>query len=195
MKDVQATLRRIDKEITGHNQLIARSRVEIARLQETRNVLMNLADEDVIAAHMSKEERQNVINGAHAKPLLVVRRMGSEELAGRAQANMEGLNKSGDRRGMNNPKGKKFGDGGGRKGRFSKNSAVGKMRVRIAEALKDATEPMTGSELGNYLGLPADADVRKPLQNALYSMRVGGQLHRDAEYRYSMAAPPAGPPQ
>jgi hypothetical protein len=193
MKDVQGTLRRIDEQITQHNQNIARSRVEIARLQEARLVFAGLAEEDIIAAHAGKEERQGMINGAHARPVLIVRKVGSDEVM-KQQA--EGLNKAGNRRGMNVTKGK------GTRPRRPRNpnhhvgpregSAIEQMRKRIFTVLKDAEEPMTGSEIGNYLGLPADDKVRKPMQNALYYMRVKGQLHRDPEHRYSMPSPAPG---
>ena len=107
MKDVAATLRRIDEQITGYNQQIARARVEIARLQETRLVLSGLAEEDVILAEQAKQEARGVINGSHARPVLIVRKVGTGDEEGSAsKAAKLGLsvNKNGDRRGMNNPR-------------------------------------------------------------------------------------------
>jgi len=190
VKDLSLTLNRIDKEIIGHNQLIARSRVEIQRLTETRAVLMGIAEDDANAVDERRAVRQGVIEGEHSRPVLVVRKIGSEELAERsAQVQEPGLNKSGDRRGMNNPKGAKFGGKPPKngKGRHSKVTAVGLMRDKVVMVLGDAEEPMSGTEIGNYLGLAAGTnEPRKALQNALYSMRVRGELHRDPEHRYSM---------
>lgn len=184
--NVKSYLIDIDREIVAHRQEIAKRRLRISELEDTR-VLM-----------MQREEYRAEVHG-EASPFGVL--PGGGEIAVRERRELmdegalsqaaktgalpaPGLNKSGDRRGM--VKGKHGGHG---KGRFSKNSAIGQMRDKLVKLLSDAEEPMTGSEIGNYLGLPADDVARKPLQNALYSMRVKGDLHRDAEYRYSMPKP------
>lgn len=79
VKDVTATLRRLDEEITGHRQRIAMSQVEICRLEDTRRVLMSIAETDMAmkeAAERGEESRRR-LNGAHAAPVLIVRKTGS----------------------------------------------------------------------------------------------------------------------
>lgn len=192
MKDVQATLRRIDEEITGHTQQIARHRVEIARLQETRLVLMNLAEGDIVAAHATREERAGVINGAHAKPMLIVRKVGTGDEEGTASKALKegrdysaeyarrGLNKAGNKRGLKT------------KGNKRDGSARALYRERVLATLKDG-EAMTGTELGDYFGLPRTSKERKPLQNALYYMQISGLVHRDAGKRFSLSPNGAQP--
>src|SRR5207249_2226922 len=76
--DIQSTLRRLDEEIVGHKQQIARSQVEIARLQDTRMVLMRLAEDDIAHAEAERAERAGMIAGEHAKPVLIVRKTTEE---------------------------------------------------------------------------------------------------------------------
>src|SRR5580765_7905988 len=81
MKDVDAMLRRIDQEIVQHRQEIAGRQVAIARLEDSRKVLQGLVEGDQIAAEMARAERgaaPGQING-HARPMLIVRRTGSDE--------------------------------------------------------------------------------------------------------------------
>jgi hypothetical protein len=180
IKDVQGTLKRIDEQITAHNQSIARSRLEIARLQETRLVLMGLAEEDILVAEQAKMERAGLINGQHSVPKLIVRKVGTGDEEGSAsKAAKLGLNSAGNRRGMNTL---------GRKPGSKNVSARGEYRDRVFAALKGG-EAMTGTELGDYFGMPRKAKARKPLQNALFFLRSNGQLHRDAEKRYSLFKP------
>jgi len=185
-------LRRIDEEITGHEQLIARSQVELHRLHTTRRTLMNIAEHDVAVAEAAKHERQGVIAGAHAKPVLIVRKAGSAELeerAAKAKANGHDgeLNKAGNRRGKTRDYEAE------RKRRnlrvkAGKNPSVsGELRERILKAL-DGAEPMVSIEIGDYLGLPRGDVPRKGMSNALYQLRIGGAVIRDDDKRYSLPA-------
>ena len=192
MKDVHATLRRIDEEIVAHQQQIARSRVEISRLQETRIVLMNMAEGDAEAAQAHREGRPPVLAGDYARPVLIVRKTGTGDEDGTAsRAAKEGTNKSGNLRGMNNPRGKKF---GGRTRASPKGSARGEYKRKVLELLANSDDPLTSREMAGYFGLPGGMEARKPLQNALFWMRASGVIHRDAEKRYFLPrlSPPNG---
>jgi len=192
IKDPQGTLRRIDEQINAHNQSIAISRLEIARLQETRLVIMGLAEEDLVAAEQAKMERHGAIAGAHAVPKLIVRKEGfGDEEGSASKAAKLGLNKTGNRRGMNHPtKGKKVGSA------YYLNSKRGEYKRRVLELLKNG-DTMTSGEMANYFGLPSTGDSRKSLQNALHWMRSSGEVERDEYKRYFIRRPngPAGAPQ
>lgn len=171
MKDVQATLRRIDEEIVGHKQQIAMHQVELVRLQDTRNVLMGLAEADIAHAEASKAERAEarLTAGEHAKPVLIVRKVGSGEDGPpktiHARANGETK--------VDKPK----------KRRRQKASASGDMRAKIMEVV-DSETPMSSREIGDHLGLPRNETARKAMSNALYQLKVKGDLVRDGEHRY-----------
>jgi hypothetical protein len=192
MKDVQATLRRIDEQITAHTQSINRSRLEITRLQETRIVLMGLAEEDIITAEAERQHRLGGGMNGHAAPKLIVRPEGWNGLAGDEEdgsasaAAKYGLNKAGDTRGMH-PKNREK-----RKSPLpNAQSGQGLFRIKVVKLLSDG-EAMTYPEMARYFGLPSSVKARKPLQNAVYNMARAGQLHRDAERRYSL--PKLSPP-
>ena len=77
MKDIQATLRRIDDEITFCRQEIARQQVSIVRLEDTRRVLMGIAESDQASREAGTAERLGAINGSHARPEIIVRKIGT----------------------------------------------------------------------------------------------------------------------
>lgn len=176
MKDVQATLRRIDEEIVGHKQQIAMHQVELVRLQDTRNVLMGLAEADIAHAEASKAERVNarLMAGEHAKPMLIVRPTGSgeDEPPKTVHARVNGHKKA--------DKPKK------RRARAGSESAA--MREKIMKVIDDDT-PMSSREIGDYLGLPRDEMARKAMSNALYQLKTKGELIRDGENRYHRPRP------
>jgi hypothetical protein len=186
--NVKAYMNDLDREIVEHRQEIAKLRLRISELEDTRLMLMQR--EEYRAGRAGEASPFGMLPGGGEIAVRERRLMLMDEgLLSHAAKTGElpppGLNKSGDRRGMNQ-RGKPR-PGRINKGRHSKDTAVGDMRRRILGVLGDHDyEPMTGGELGNYLGLPADPEVRKPLQNALYAMRVRGQLHRDADKRYSL---------
>lgn len=191
MKDFQATIRRLDEEIQGRKQKIAMHQVEIARLQDTRNVLMGIAESDIAHADAARAERVAAIGmeGAHAKPQLIVRKIGSGEegapsktIHAHANGSMrsERLEKAAAQR-LKKAAGKAAGSS--KPGRRSKASASGQMRERIM-AVMDPDTPMSSREIGDFLGLPRDEDARKAMSNALYQLKVKGALVRDAEHRY-----------
>lgn len=170
MKDVQATLRRIDEEIVGHKQQIAMHQVELVRLQDTRNVLMGLAEADIAHAESAKAERVNasLMAGEHAKPMLIVRPTGSGEAPKTVHARVNGHKKA------DKPKKQ-------RRARAGSESAA--MREKIMKVI-DADTPMSSREIGDYLGLPRDEMARKAMSNALYQLKTKGELIRDGEHRY-----------
>lgn len=181
MKDVNATLRRIDEEIVGHKQRIAMSQVEIARLQDTRQVLQRLVEDDQQAASDAKLQRAGTIAGEHAKPVLIVRKTGTGDEEGTAsKARKNGtavtmhakVEKPSKRRGLAN---------GWRRGMHSES---GDYREKILKTL-DPETPMTSREIGDYLGLARNEEARKAMSNALYQLRVKGLIMRDDQNRYS----------
>lgn len=165
MKDIHHTLTRIDREITERRQQIAYQQVEIARLEDTRRVLMGLAEADMARP---ESEPTAQINGANARPVLIVRRTGTGDEEGTASH----AAKTGQ-------KPKKPG------------SEMSRIRKRILALLTDAPEPMTSREIGDHLGIARGETHRKAMNNALYQLRVTKILSRDPEKRYSL---PAGPP-
>lgn len=172
MKDIVTTLRRLDEEIVGHHQNIARSQVEIMRLQDTRKVLMRLVEDDQHAAEAAAQERLGSVNGAHAKPVLIVRKTGSDEPAKAAKTKRDYKTDS------------------AKYGRRNKPSVSGGFRDRIAKLLAGAEAPMTSQEIGDHLGVPRGDAPRKPMSNALYQMRIRGDVKRDPDHRYSRPGEP-----
>lgn len=194
MKDVEGTLRRIDEEITGHKQNIARSQVEVMRLQETRLVLMGIAEGDAAAHEQAKAERVHTINGSHAKPVLIVRREGAGEAEEERHAKeLERKKKYRDakraakaerqeaepvkpvkpvRKATKTPRA----------------SASGMWRPKVLETLRGESEGMTRQQLGDFFGLPRGEKKRKALSNALYYLSNNGQLARH-EGRFVLRRP------
>lgn len=179
MKDVSATLRRIDEEIVGHKQQIARSQVEIMRLQDTRQVLARLVEDDQHAEQAAKMERLGVLAGAHAKPELIVRMTGSGGEDGSASK----AAKAGTT--MHAKAKRDYKVDSAKYGRRKKPSVSGAIREKIM-AMMDAETPMASREIGDYLGLPREETARKDMSNALYRLRLNGQLVRDDENRYQL---------
>lgn len=155
----QTTLKRIDDEITERRQRIAAWQVEIARLEDTRRVLMGLAEADQMAHAARHEPTPSVLgNGSHGKPMLIVRRTTEDAPPAKAQKKQ-------------------------RKTRDMSARATWRSKVKALLA-EPGAEPMTAGELGNYFGLPIGKG-RKDLQNALYYLKKEGDLHVDDAGRYS----------
>ena len=76
MKDVSATLRRIDEEINATRQEIARRQIDLVRLEDARRVIMGMAEADQ-AAGAHRAGPQLLEPGSHARPQLIVRPTGS----------------------------------------------------------------------------------------------------------------------
>jgi hypothetical protein len=174
MKDVQATLRRIDEEITASRQEIARQQINIVRLEDTRRVLMGLAEADQEAAAHRVADRGNVLPGSHARPVLIVRKIGSgdaSEMVDGAHSDAPlGIVASGKRKGQ--PRVRKS------------RSGATELRERVLRVVEPGGKPISPKEIGNNIGLPAREEVRKPLWNQLYQMRVKGLIERDEVGRY-----------
>jgi hypothetical protein len=177
MKDIHATLRRLDEEITFHNQQIAGHRVEIARAQEARLVLMRIAEADMAVEQMARQERVGVIDGAHARPQLIVRK----DTSGEDEAKAKTALREKWRRASQARRDKKNG--------LNTNSVsvTASFRDRVRNLLKDKPEGMTQDQMGNFFGLPRGDKIRKPLANALYQLRRKGEVRRGEDSHYRMA--------
>jgi hypothetical protein len=181
MKDVSATLRRIDEEITGHKQRIAYSQVEIMRLQDTRQVLARLVEDDQHAEQQAKLERLGVVGGEHAKPVLIVRQTGTGGEDGAAsKAVKNGTAVPAKTKRDYTIDSAKYGR------RSGKPSESASYRKKVLETLAP-DGVMTSREIGDYLGLPRNEADRKAMSNALYQLRVNGDLVRDDQNRYSLS--------
>jgi uncharacterized protein (DUF433 family) len=182
MKDIHATLRRLDEEITFHNQQIAGHRVEIARAQEARLVLMRIAEADMAMEQMARQERVGVIDGAHARPELIVRRdtSGEDEEEAKAALREKWRQASQARRDKKN--------GSNANANTNTKSVTANVRDRVRDLLKDKPEGMTQDQIADFFGLLRDNKTRKPLANALYQMRHKGEIRRDEDYHYRMAS-------
>ena len=189
MSNTQQMLRRIDDEITLNRQEIARRQVDIARLEDTRRVLMGLEETDQAAAEARKSAHAGLIPGSSGKPVLIVRKVGSGHDINGHEAPL-GIVASGKRKGL--PRLKKVRKDKGMK-HGKQGSEIGKMRRRILDFLKPGDEPIASADLAANLGLPIGEDHRKPMQNALYHMRVNGLIQRDPQGRYYLPAPQAPP--
>ena len=79
----QATIRRLDEEITGRRQQIAALQVEIARLEDSRRVFMSLMEADQHATETRAQRAEGpppgLSNGSHGKPMLIVRKTTQDE--------------------------------------------------------------------------------------------------------------------
>lgn len=164
-------LKKLDAEIVRLRQEIAIRQVEIQRCEDARLTIMGLEsrEENDVAA--------GLLNGTPVdRPALIVRQAGTGGEDGSAsQAAKLGLNRSGNKRGLNQK-------------RYLGEST--RFRGRIRELLHDAPEPMASREIGNHLGLPAGEKARKAMSNALYQMRMHGMVHRDPDdKRYSLVPP------
>jgi hypothetical protein len=198
VKDVAGTLRRIDEQITAHTQSINRSRLEIARLQETRIVLMGLAEEDILVAEQARQERLSGGSNGHSVPKLIVRPEGWGDLVNgddegsASKAIKEGtLNKSGNLRGMVGPATR------AKRSHHKKPQGHpktgGKHRLHwdeIQTLLK--TNPKSQFDIEailQRLGLPDyHGKQRQPIYQALYEMRKQGLIQRPSSGVYQIAA-------
>jgi hypothetical protein len=160
----QATLRRLDEEITWCNQQIAALHVQIANAQIARRTIMGIEEADQAAAEARKAAHTNLIPGGSGRPMITVRKIREEE-----------------------PK-------RGKKGK-RRESDLGKMRNRILAILQPGDEPIASADLATHLGLPLGEVHRKPLQNALYHMRLTGMVRRDAKKRYYRPPEETMPPE
>jgi hypothetical protein len=175
MKDIHATLRRLDEEITFHNQQIAGHRVEIARAQEARLVLMRIAESDMAMEQMARQERVGVIDGAHARPELIVRK----DTSGEHEEEVKAAMREKWRRASQARRDKKNG--------VNANSVTANFRDRVRNLLKDKPQGMTQDQMADFFGLSRDHKTRKPLANALYQLRHKGEVRRDDDRHYRMA--------
>jgi hypothetical protein len=199
MKDINATLRRLDEEILGHKQRIAFSQVEIARLQDTRQVLMRLVEDDQRAEQQAKLERVGVLAGAHAKPELIVRMTGTGGEDGSASAAAKNgttmhLQHEGDRkveerraRDAERHRLKRLAKASlkGTKPKPSGDNASSQMREAVLRVVDDQT-PMNSREIANHLGIRGNDQL---LYNALYQLRKAGVLLRGEDSRYVRRSP------
>jgi hypothetical protein len=181
MKDVSSMLRRLDEEITGHKQRIAFSQVEIARLQDTRQVLMRLAEDDQHAEEQNKLERLRIINGAHAKPELIVRRTGTgEEEAKPKKKDAPDDKKAAEKRAKDAERHRLKRLAKGSRPKPSGEGASGQMREAVLRVV-DAETPMNSREIALHLGIKGNDQL---LYNALYQLRKSGLLTRGEDKRY-----------
>lgn len=198
--NVDATLRRIDEEIVEHRKQIATHQVAIARLEDTRRVLMGLVEGDQIAAEMARAERTaapDQING-HARPMLIVRRTGSGDEGpppapkkakakkvrdyGRERAKAAELQRKREQGEAPPP--------APRKKREYTSADVyggGKVLQEKVVALVKKTGPIASREIGNRLNIPQGTNDRQPLSNALWTLKNAGVLQRDDNKLYSLA--------
>lgn len=197
MKDVVGMLRRIDEEITGHNQRIALSRLEIMRLQETRLTLMGLAEQDE-AAKAFAAGQPSLLAGSSAKPVLIVRKTSEDAPTPAADRKKARDAEAYQRRKAKAKAAKEEGKRTGRGGhpRRTDEWAAPALRERVTKLLSDDVEEgMTATEIGNFFDMPTGDKARKPLQNCLWHMtNTRGLLKKDAEGRYTLAANPQPQP-
>jgi len=195
--NVDAMLRRIDDEITAHRQEIAGRQVAIARLEDSRRVLMGLAEGDQIKAEMARAERTGApaqING-HAQPMLIVRRVGSGD-EGPPPAEPKKKKPRNYERERELAKARLGGTEPPAKSRAGKRQYASAKEYGGGAALRDKvaalvakTGPIKSKEIGNRLGIPTGPDERQPLANALYELKRRGVLQRDESNLYSVARP------
>ena len=174
MKDVQGYLKRLDAEITMHRQQIAMHQVEIARIEDARRVVMGIAESDAHPAHPAGEPL--LVNGSHAKPVLIVRK--STEAF--PEEPPPKLNKSGDRRGMNQPK---------HRSKKVVEWPAPKMRTTVMATLRNKG-PLTTGELRAEIGL-GQLNQRSPPVKALYNAlgklrKLNRIVQDDATQAYSL---------
>ena len=156
MKDIQATLRRLDEEITSNRQQIAALQVGIMRLEDTRRVLMGISEADAFAAERRASGIDLLTPGSTAQPQLIVRKIGSDK------PRKPGSGKRGGRGGTNE---------------------AGEAREAILKVVGKL--PMLPKEIGTAIGLPkGENKARKTMWNAIYHLHRTKTLHRTAEGRY-----------
>jgi hypothetical protein len=194
--NVDATLRRLDEEIVGHRQQIATHQVAIARLEDTRKVLMGLAEGDQIAREVAKAERVGQISGEHARPMLIVRRTGTGDEDGTESARRKGPPvKNGKPRDYERERELAKARLEGKQPEPKKEpkhytSATkyggGKELMQKIVSLVQKTGPIASREIGNRLDMPTSSNERQPLSNALWQLKKEGVLKRDDNKLYSV---------
>lgn len=203
--NVDAMLRRIDDEITQHNQEIAARQVAIMRLQDTRKVLMGLAEGDQIAAEEAKLQRGAAQLNGHSAPMLIVRRIGSgddEAPAPKKSKNKKPRNYEREREAAAElqrkrdqgavPPPKKRGPPKPRESlKYDTAERWGGAKAledKIA-ALVAKTGPIQSREIGNRMGFEQGSIHRQPLSNALWALKKNGRLQRDDNNLYTVVRP------
>jgi hypothetical protein len=156
MTAVQQHLRRIDQEITGLRQQIARCQVEIARLEDARLVLVALAERDQLGA---SAEEPPLLSGNQG-PLLVVRKAHSGD-------GEEGAKK---RTAWN--KGMKGSTGGKR------SPEAGATRDKIMELFRHRRVLDPIEVIGALLGDNATKRQKHQIYNSLLALKKQGKLHQ-----------------
>jgi hypothetical protein len=184
LKDVDAMLRRIDAEILRNRQQIRFYQSEITRLQDSRLVLQDLVEHDQNSAREAREERQGVISGEYAKPVLIVRKVGTGDEEGSAsqaaKSGGEPLNKSGNRRGLAAPK-KRTPPKMGSHRKQHKDGIV-----RVLKNNGQSTFDVEG--LIDRLGVgPLHGRARQPIYQALYELKKAGIVTSPHTGAYQMA--------
>lgn len=148
------TLRRLDQEIVAHEQQIAMHQVEIMRLTTTRRTLMGIVENDQAAAEARRAE-PGLLPGSHAKPMLIVRRVGSGDEPPEAESQAPKKRRGGKRTA----------------------GLLNQMKARVLAAVSGEAEGLTTHEIGNHLGIH-DPDDRRRMWNAIYQLQVKGDLTR-----------------
>lgn len=188
MKDVAATLKRIDDEIVQRRQNIAYHQVEIARLEDTRRVLMGLAEEDIERAEQARNPER--IAAQPVVQSITVRKIGGGEEEGpppKTNGHGAHLNKSGDMRGMTNPRSK------AKQARLASDAPFKRrvqadipqeerqeyVRGRVLAALRTNGKPMDTADIRRALGMDTEwhkSRKVKALYNAISYLRRDGQV-------------------
>ena len=168
-----ALLKELDEHIQAARQQIATLQVEIARLEDTRVTLMRLEERKAYFAGQPSPYGDLgggaiIMRDPALRPGLAHLPDGALSLAAKtgqpiaAIAASDGLQAPAVQSWQQKPRRLQ------RKPRPSKYD----MRRKVLHVLKDVPEGMTSVEIGGYLGIPSLNEARKPLQNALYNMRI-----------------------
>lgn len=187
MAHTTALLKEVDAHIEAHRRQIATLQVEIARLEDTRVTLMRMEERK---AYFAGQPSPFGDLGGGTIALRDPELRAPEGLARLAQRSLPDgwqshLAKTGQPPAIAASDGLQTtvtAAGGpytlrapGQRGRdrhTRKPRGGGDMRKRVLNVLKDVPEGMTSAEIGGYLGIPTAGEQRKPLQNALYNMRL-----------------------
>lgn len=195
--------RRIDAAIKTRRQQIAMLQVEIARLEDTRLMLGILDQEEGAGSDLSLGGNflppnveiavRRLPPGAEDGSESAARKNGTalpgpkerDYAAENAQRKKRAAAKAAyqRRKALQNevraaqglpPIG--TGRGGWDRARNGQPGLSRQWREKVIQYLADATEPATSSEIANYYGVPMGEAHRKPLQNAMYALRVAGTI-------------------
>ena len=197
--NVDATLRRIDEEIVDHRQQIAAHQVAIMRLEDSRKVLMGLAEGDQIAAEMARAERTAApgeIYG-HGRRMLIVRRTGSGDEGPPPAPKKAKAKKTRDydrerAKAAELQRKREQGEAPPPATRVKRQYTSadvyggGKVLQEKVVALVKKTGPIASREIGNRLNIPQGTNDRQPLSNALWTLKAAGVLQRDDHKLYSL---------